>query len=204
MKQKHLNTLRNYLKYGEGYSAVNNYESKNFRTANYGRTKSSQPEQRWSKLSVHEGQKHALTNLSKIALCGASIVKGLERYNDVWQKHFVPLKTINLGIPGDKTQHILWRMEDIELPSSIEFFFIHCGTNNILSSKAEDIADGILSIGAVVKEKHKDVKVIVGGLLPCQMDGQCKAATTSRVNKYLRQRIRKMKDFFLWMKATNG
>ena len=58
--------------------------------------------------------------------------------------------------------------------------------------------------GAVVKEKHKDVKVIVGGLLPCQMDGQCKAATTSRVNKYLRQRIRKMKDFFLWMKATNG
>jgi len=31
--------------------------------------------------------------------------------NAAWQKHFGPFKTINIGIGGDKTQNVLWRLD---------------------------------------------------------------------------------------------
>ena len=137
MKKKHLNTLRNYKKYGEGYSSSTNYMAKNIKMANYGRTICSRSAERSSKLSMHELQKHALTSFNKIVLVGDSIVNGLQRYDDVWQKHFVPLHATNFGIPGDKTQNILWRMEDLDFPPNIEFAFIHCGTNNLNEKKSK-------------------------------------------------------------------
>ena len=65
----------------------------------------------------------------------------------MWNESFTPLGAINLGIGGDKVENILWRIEDTNLPPTLECFFVHCGTNNIGSSSPKDIADGILSIG---------------------------------------------------------
>ena len=41
----------------------------------------------------------------------------------------------------------LWRMEDMFLPPTVDYLFLHCGTNNLHSSSPKDIADGILAIG---------------------------------------------------------
>src|SRR5262245_39483395 len=32
----------------------------------------------------------------------------------VWEKYFVPLKAANFGINADRTQHVLWRMQNGE------------------------------------------------------------------------------------------
>ena len=34
-------------------------------------------------------------------------------------------------------------MEDMELPLTVEYLFIHCGTNNLCTSSCKDIEDGI-------------------------------------------------------------
>ncbi len=30
----------------------------------------------------------------------------------IWQKDFAPLKALNLGIGGDRTEHVLWRLQN--------------------------------------------------------------------------------------------
>ena len=49
-------------------------------------------------------------------LIGDSIVAGLTRYQNIWKKYFKFPKTVNCGIPGDKTQHVLWRAKTLFIP----------------------------------------------------------------------------------------
>ena len=131
---------------------------------------------------------------AKLALVGALIVNGLQRYPDVWQI-FTPLGAINLGIGGDKVENILWRIEDMNLPPTLQYLFVHCGTNNIGSSSVKDIADGILSIGVMAKKQQEQLKIVIGGLLPCDKDVETRAIV-QHVNKVLRQKICKLHDFY--------
>ena len=50
---------------------------------------------------------------TRLLLCGASKVNGLQRYGDVWNSYFATLKAVNIGIGGDKVEQILWRVEDL-------------------------------------------------------------------------------------------
>ena len=46
-------------------------------------------------------------------LIGDSIVAGLSRYQNAWDKFLKPLKTLNCGIGGDRIEHVLWRALDL-------------------------------------------------------------------------------------------
>ena len=61
---------------------------------------------------------------------GDSIVAGLTRYNNVW-KNLFGNGFINLGIRGDRAEHVLWRVRDIAFPPRLKNVVILCGTNNI-------------------------------------------------------------------------
>ena len=55
-------------------------------------------------------------SLSSVLLVGDSLVNGLARYHRVWSKYFEPLRALNFGVGGDRTQHVLWRIENGEIP----------------------------------------------------------------------------------------
>ena len=55
---------------------------------------------------------------------------GLMRYNNVWENLFGS-GFINLGIRGDRVEHVLWRVKDIAFPPRLKNVVILCGTNNI-------------------------------------------------------------------------
>ena len=80
-------------------------------------------------------------------LIGDSIVVGLTRHQNIWKKYFQFPKIVNCGIPGDKTQHILWRPKNSFIPPSVKFIVIHCGTNNLDYNDPIDIAKAIFNIG---------------------------------------------------------
>ena len=47
-----------------------------------------------------------------VIFLGDSITAGWEgNGKDAWAKHFAPRKAMNAGIGGDRTQHILWRLD---------------------------------------------------------------------------------------------
>ena len=93
---------------------------------NYGRLETTRSTERKAKAKRHLKKLLNINNEAMIALCGASIVNGLERFSDVWNKLFAPLSDINLGNGGDSTENVLWRMDDMELPPTLEYLFIHC------------------------------------------------------------------------------
>lgn len=73
----------------------------------------------------------------------------------LFAKEFVPLKTANFGIGGDRTQHVLWRLQNGELDGiqpKVVMLMIGTNNSNRTDNTAEEIADGVT---AIVKEIHK-------------------------------------------------
>ncbi|MEI6467441.1 MAG: GDSL-type esterase/lipase family protein, partial [Verrucomicrobiota bacterium] len=71
-----------------------------------------------------------------VLFVGDSITDGWRRLERgggkaTWDREFAPLKSANFGISGDRTQHVLWRLENGELdgfkPKAIVLMI---GTNN--------------------------------------------------------------------------
>ncbi len=85
----------------------------------------------------------------------------------LFAKEFEPLHAANFGIGGDRTQHVLWRLQNGELEGiHPKVVMLMIGTNNLGSNTAEEIADGNK---AIVKEVHKlspHTKILLLGVFP--------------------------------------
>src|SRR5262245_5862194 len=87
----------------------------------------------------------------------------------VFETEFGALKAANFGIGGDRTQHVLWRLQNGELDGiKPRVVMLMIGTNNSngKDNTAEEIADGVT---AIVKEIHKrspKTKVLLLGVFP--------------------------------------
>jgi lysophospholipase L1-like esterase len=85
----------------------------------------------------------------------------------VWKEHFEPLKAVNFGIGGDRTQHVLWRIQNGELDGyKPKAAVIMIGTNNLGSNSAEQIAEGIKAIVEEIEKKQPETKVLLLGIFP--------------------------------------
>ena len=87
----------------------------------------------------------------------------------VFKKEFEPLKTANFGIGGDRTQHVLWRLQNGELEGiQPKVLMLMIGTNNSNGSDntAEEIADGIKAIVQEVHKRSPQTKVLLLGVFP--------------------------------------
>ena len=94
-----------------------------------------------------------------------------------------PLGTLNLGVGGDRTQHVLWRMENGTVPPNLQVAIIHCGTNNLSRNTPADICRGIAAIAKSILGKKSDAKVIVTGLFPRGSRGLPFPSFTSNINE---------------------
>jgi lysophospholipase L1-like esterase len=119
---------------------------------------------------------------AQLVFLGDSITHGWEgKGKAVWEKHWAPLKAANFGIGGDRTEHVLWRLEhgnfDGLRPKAIVLMI---GTNNtghqgrpqkeldgaVYQCSAEQTAEGIKAILAQLQLKCPDAKILVLGIFP--------------------------------------
>src|SRR5215510_9402357 len=102
-----------------------------------------------------------------VIFLGDSITHGWEGQN-AWDTHFGPFKPVNLGIGGDQTGHVLWRItEGHELDHlNPKAAVIMIGTNNIGGHSAQQIAGGIKAIVEELKRQKPHIKVLVLGVFP--------------------------------------
>jgi lysophospholipase L1-like esterase len=100
-------------------------------------------------------------------LMGDSITDGWRgRGKAVYAEHFEPLKAANFGIGGDRTQHVLWRLQNGELDGiAPKLCMLMIGTNNGKDS-AEDVAAGITAIIKELQKKSPSTKVLLLGIFP--------------------------------------
>jgi lysophospholipase L1-like esterase len=102
-----------------------------------------------------------------VIFLGDSITHGWEGQK-AWQEHFGAFKPVNLGIGGDQTGHVLWRITDgHELDNlSPKAAVIMIGTNNTGGHSAPQIAGGIKAIVEELKRRKPDIKILVLGVFP--------------------------------------
>ncbi len=119
---------------------------------------------------------------AQLVFLGDSITHGWEsKGKEVWEKYWAPLKAANFGIGGDRTEHVLWRMEhgnfDGLKPKEI---VVMIGTNNtghqgrpmkeindaIYQCTAQQTAEGVKTIVTKLKEKCPGAKILVLAIFP--------------------------------------
>ena len=74
-----------------------------------------------------------------VLLLGDSITEGWNQGGkNIWKNYVEKYNAANFGISGDRTQHVLWRIENGELDGiSPKLVILMIGTNNIRSSAGE-------------------------------------------------------------------
>jgi lysophospholipase L1-like esterase len=100
-------------------------------------------------------------------LMGDSITDGWRgKGKSVYAENFEPLKVANFGIGGDRTQHVLWRLQNGELDGiTPKLCMLMIGTNNGKDS-AEDVAAGITAIVKELQKKSPATKVLLLAIFP--------------------------------------
>lgn len=104
----------------------------------------------------------------ELVFLGDSITQGWND-NEVWQKHYGPRQAANMGIGGDRTQHILWRLDHAPVDRiSPKLVVLMIGTNNSngTDNTAEEIADGIQAIVARLRAIWPESKVLMLAIFP--------------------------------------
>jgi lysophospholipase L1-like esterase len=101
---------------------------------------------------------------------GDSITQGWEGAGkDAWEKNYAKRNAVNLGIGGDRTQHVLWRLDHGNIDGiSPKAAVLMIGTNNSNGSDntAEEIGTGIEGIVKKLREKLPQTKILVLAIFP--------------------------------------
>jgi len=92
-----------------------------------------------------------------------------------WKEDFFGWNAADFGWGGDRTQNILWRLENGELDGvNPKVVVLLAGTNNVSDPsapsdadvRAADISRGIQAIVGVIREKAPEATIIVMGIFP--------------------------------------
>ncbi len=87
----------------------------------------------------------------------------------VWQHYYAARNAVNMGFSGDRTQHVLWRLDHGEVDGiSPKLVVLMIGSNNSWYdyNTSEEIADGILAIIEKLHAKLPKTQVLVLGIFP--------------------------------------
>lgn len=122
-------------------------------------------------MSRHEGiNSAAKLGTTKLLFLGDSITQGWETRGDIqaiWQKYYAPRGALNAGISGDRTQHVLWRLDNGNLDGvKPRLAVLMIGTNNSPHNRAEQIAEGIKAIVTKLRTKLPETKILVLAIFP--------------------------------------
>ncbi|MFK7920886.1 MAG: GDSL-type esterase/lipase family protein [Bacteroidia bacterium] len=123
----------------------------------------------------HETILSRLDQDPKLVLIGNSIFHSLDNEDRqaVWQGHLAPYQTVNMGISGDRTENLLWRIENGTLDNiQPKLALLLIGTNNtdgnhyLNISTADELAGGIWAICEAVRAKLPQTQILIMGILP--------------------------------------
>ncbi len=98
-----------------------------------------------------------------LLMIGDSITHGWEGTGkEIWAKCYAPRNAVNLGIGGDRTQHVIWRLQNGNIDGiSPKLAVLMIGTNNSHHNTPEEIAEGIEAIVKILRTDLPKTKVLI-------------------------------------------
>jgi lysophospholipase L1-like esterase len=91
---------------------------------------------------------------------------GVDRGAAIWSKTYAPRNALNFGVGADRTQHVLWRLDNMDvqdLKPKVTVLLI--GTNNNIDPAA-DIAAGVQAVITKLETMYPTTKIILVSILP--------------------------------------
>src|ERR687897_2614688 len=92
------------------------------------------------------------------------------QYNGIYKERWGKYNPLNIGISGDKTEHVLWRLENGELDGlagGAKLVVMMIGTNNLGNkprATPEDTAEGVKCLVQTVRQKLPQSKILLLGV----------------------------------------
>ena len=106
----------------------------------------------------------------RVLFFGDSLTERFELWDapQVWREHMTPRGVLNAGINGDRTEHLLWRLENGNLagppPQGVVLWI---GTNDLGHDRSvEDTAEGIRADLDRLRERLPAARILLLGLTP--------------------------------------
>ena len=122
---------------------------------------------------------------------GDSITQGWGGAKKTWDRFYTPRKAANFGIGGDRTQHVLWRIQNGELKGiEPKVAVLMIGTNNAGGNTPDEIAQGITAIVGELRQRLPKTKLLLLAVFP---RGQKPAAVRDKLNS-VNEKIAKLDD----------
>jgi lysophospholipase L1-like esterase len=138
----------------------------------------------------HNDMVKKVTRNQKIVFIGDSITEfwedqGISAWGELNTAY--DNKITNLGISADKTQHVIWRLENGEFPFGIdpEYVVLLIGTNNY-ENTPESIAAAIGKIIRIINIRSPLSKIILVSLLPRVGHGSTYTISNNAVNAIIK------------------
>lgn len=149
----------------------------------------SKPEPGWKERALLLDERIKQTPDTQLLFIGDSITQGWEGAGkEVWEKIYALRKSVNLGISGDRTQHVLWRLQHAPLSGlNPKAAVVMIGTNNSNGedNTAEQIADGVTAIVRTLREKLPETKVLLLGIFPRSENFSVQRGKLTQINQVL-------------------
>ena len=140
-------------------------------------------------LKLHEARVktvQATRGRCDVLLVGDSITI---QWGDSWNKHFPELKAVNIGVGGDKTQNVLWRLDHGGVEGlKPQAIVLMIGNNNMFFTPETGIEAAALGIQMCVRnlrEKFPGAAIVVAKILPAHAPGNRFYEDISKTNAAL-------------------
>jgi beta-glucosidase len=119
---------------------------------------------------------------------GDSLTEGWD--GAVWEGSLASRGALNAGVSGDRTENLLWRLQNGNLagpPPNAALLLI--GTNDLAAGRSPELtADGIRAVLGVLRRHFPDTRILLLGLLPREEDASALLRTAAtRVNRLIRE-----------------
>jgi lysophospholipase L1-like esterase len=128
---------------------------------------------------------------ARVVLVGDSITQGFDDVGRAaWQRQLEPLGALNLGCTGDRTEHVLWRLQQAPLdhlrPAHVVLLL---GTNNLghgTSTVAETLL-GLQAVIALLRQQCPAAQLHVFEVFPRNEPGSALRRQVEQLNAGLRE-----------------
>ena len=101
---------------------------------------------------------------------GDSITHGWENAGkETWQKYYAPRNAFNIGFSGDRTEHVLWRLQNGAVDGiAPKVAVMMIGTNNAghRQEASDETAEGIKAILDDLETRLPETKVLLLAIFP--------------------------------------
>ena len=87
--------------------------------------------------------------------------------NEVWRRYYAPRRAANFGVGGDRTQHVLWRLDHGEVDRlRPKVVVLLIGTNNLGHNPIDEVVAGVEAVVKRLRAKLPSSRILLLGLFP--------------------------------------